>query len=84
MNVRIPNGSVASGAHVIRYPSGRWGFVGKVPAALAYEGDSDLIEIAIQFGPGIAQKRADREGRPFAQLSWATEAEALAAAAALV
>lgn len=76
---RIPFAAPASGAFAIQYPSGRWGFVGKVPAALAYEGDADLIAVALQAGPGIAARIAAREGRAFASLSWATEAEALAA-----
>ena len=69
-------------AHAIQYPSGRWGFVGfAVPAALAYEGDDDLLAVAKQCGPGFAQRIAARDGRNFRALSWDNEADALAARA---
>jgi hypothetical protein len=32
--------------HIIQYPSGRFGFVGRVPAALAYEGSAEDFETA--------------------------------------
>jgi len=66
--------------HLIQYPSGRWGFVGRVPQVLAHEGDADLLDCARLSGPGLARKIAEREGRHFATLAWDTEAEARAAA----
>jgi len=67
---------------VIRYPSGRYGFVGRVPAVLAYEGSEEDMETAAHYGPGIARRIASRNGREFRALSWATREDALAAAAA--
>ena len=69
------------GLHLIQYPSGRWGFVGRVPQVLACEGDPDLLETARLSGPGIAARFAVRTGRTFRTLSWATELEARDAAA---
>lgn len=69
------------GLSVIRYPNGRFGFAGRVPDVLAFssthEGD---LEAARLSGPGIAKRIAEREGRTFESLSWATEDEAVAAA----
>lgn len=71
-------------AHVIRYPSGKYGFVGKVPASLAFEYESEEdLKNAQQCGPGIAGKIAQREGRIFRTRTWDTEEAALQAAAAL-
>lgn len=68
---------------VIRYPSGKYGFVGNVPAVLAYEWqDEGDLQAAKQCGPGIARKIAERNGRIFNTRVWATEAEAIAARAA--
>jgi hypothetical protein len=68
-------------AHVIQFPSGKFGFVGKVPAALAFEYDSEAdVAIAIQSGPGIARKIAEREGRMFRVRVWDTEVDAMRAA----
>lgn len=79
-----PAGTPASAAHVIQYPSGRWGFVGKVPASLAYEYDSeDDVMTALQIGPGIAARIAAKAGRTFKTRSWSSQDEALAAKAAL-
>ena len=67
-------------AHLIQFPSGRWGFAGQVPAVLAYirkdglpltEKDVDNAAIA---GPGIAGLKTR---------SWATEDEAKRAARAI-
>lgn len=65
---------------LIQYPSGKFGFVGRVPAVLAYvwEDESDL-QAAAQCGPGIARKIAERNGRTFSTRVWDTEAEAIAA-----
>jgi hypothetical protein len=68
--------------HVIQYPTGRYGFVGRVPAVLAYRAAAEDIAAALQCGPGIARRIAQREGREFITLSWATEAEAIAEAKA--
>lgn len=69
-----------AGLHVICYPSGRFGFVGRVPQVLAHVGCAADLETARVCGPGLARKIAARAGREFATLSWSTEAEALAAA----
>ena len=71
------------GLHIIKYPTGRYGFVGRVPAALAYQGSADDMQAAAQCGPGIARKIAERNGREFKTLAWDTEAEARAAAETL-
>lgn len=59
------------GLHCIRFPSGRWGFVGSIPTELAfdYESESDL-QIALQCGPGFAMKAAARHGRTFRTKTW--------------
>lgn len=71
-----------SDLHVIDYPSGRFGFVGRVPAVLGYariDGApltaQDAADLA-HVGPGFLKYRI--RGR-----SWATEAEARAEAARL-
>lgn len=71
---------INAGLHIIKYPSGRYGFVGRVPAALAYAGTPEDIQAATQCGPGIARKIAERNGREFRALVWDTEDEARAAA----
>jgi hypothetical protein len=69
------------GLSIIRFPSGTYGFAGKVPAGLAFNSShpGDLATAAT-CGPGFARRIAEREGRTFETLSWATEAEAAAAA----
>ena len=69
---------------LIKYPSGRWGFVGRVPSDLAfiYEDKSDL-DAALHSGPRIARLIAQRHGRVFIQRSWESEAAARTEAAAL-
>lgn len=68
-------------AHIIQFPSGKFGFVGKVPVSLAYEYDSeDDVKVALQAGPGFARKIAERHGRTFRTRVWDTEAAALEAA----
>lgn len=70
--------------HLISTPSGRFVFVGRVPSDLACEASSpDYIEAARQCGPAIAARIAAREGGTFRSLSWETEADAYAYAAAL-
>jgi len=66
---------------IIRYPTGRYGFVGTVPAVLAYRGSEEDIRNALQVGPGMARNIAKNNGRVFEKLSWASEAETRAAAA---
>lgn len=61
------------GLHVIQFPSGRWGFVGSVPEALAFEGTAEEIQKARQFGPGFAKVKA---------VSFATKEDAIAEASA--
>lgn len=63
--------------HIISFPSGRWGFVGKVPVGLAYPGATrGDVENIQQSGPGIARKIAAREGRNLSELTYATQEEA--------
>ena len=72
-----------NGLHVIRYPTGRYGFAGKVPACLAFDSvHADDLETAARSGPRIARLIAEREGRSFTSLSWASSEEAQAYAAA--
>ncbi len=71
-----------NGLHVIKYPSGRYGFVGRVPQVLAHEGSPEDLETARTAGPGLARKIAERNGRTFTTLAWDTEADAIAFAAA--
>lgn len=72
-----------NGLHVIQYPSGRFGFVGKVPQELAHRGHPDDLEIARICGPGLARKFAARNSRVFESLSWETKEAAIQAAADL-
>ena len=65
-----------NGYRLIKAPSGRYIFVGRVPAALAFRGSASDIANAIQSGPRIAGMIAAREGRIFESLSWVTEDEA--------
>lgn len=51
---------------VIQFPSKRWGFVGSVPAALAFEGDPEEAAKRAQFGGRFVKTRA-----------WDTKEEAL-------
>jgi hypothetical protein len=59
---------------VIQYPTKRWGFVGRVPTDLAYEGSPEDISIGLQHGFRLVKSRVK-------SLSWETKEEALAAAA---
>ena len=67
---------------VIQYPSGRWGFVGAVPMELAYTApdgtplDDVTAKAVWQIGPGMLKGLVKG-------VSFATEREALDAAAAL-
>lgn len=70
------------GLHVIRYPSGRYGFTGKVPASLAYRGTPEDVQVAVQHGAGIAAKIAKNQGREFTSLSWDSKDAAVAEATA--
>jgi hypothetical protein len=58
---------------IIQYPSKRWGFVGKVPMDLAWEGSPEDIAIGVRHGFGLVKGRVK-------SLSWQTKEEALAAA----
>lgn len=66
---------------LIRFPSGRWGFVGRVDPALAVEradgtpATDEEVAKARQFGMGLF--------RDLRRPTWATRGEALAAAEAL-
>ena len=65
---------------LIQFPSGRWGFAGKVDARLSYvrtDGaplTAEDFEIIRGFGPALAKVKA---------LAWDTKEEALAAADAI-
>lgn len=68
---------------ILATPSGRFAFVGKVPAPLAFTGYNETdLEHAALSGPGLAQRIAKREGRDFRNLSWPSREEAMAAALA--
>lgn len=71
------------GLHVIKYPSGLFGFVGRVPAVLAYRktdgsvmSQKEYDEIA-QFGPGSP---SSMKARCIACRTWKTEEYAVEAA----
>jgi hypothetical protein len=60
---------------IIEFPSKRWGFVGRVPMDLSYEGSAEDLEIGRRHGFGLVSGRVKR-------LTWETKDEALAAAKA--
>jgi hypothetical protein len=67
--------------HIIPNPAGRFAFVGSVPAPLAFNcSDPDLLDIAAHSGPGFARKVAVKEGKVFETRSFASLADAEAAA----
>ena len=63
------------GLHVIQYPTGRFGFVGRVPVNLAYSGtfNEDDAAALVQCGPRIARLGAERGGRTMVNRSFETE-----------
>ena len=68
-------------AHVIKFPSGKFGFVGAVPVDLAFEYDSlEDVKSAQIAGPGIARQIAERNGRVFKTRVWDTAEDALRSA----
>lgn len=68
-------------ANVIKFPSGKFGFVGKVPVELAFEYDSiEDVKIAQHSGPRIAGLIAAKEGRVFKTRVWNTKEDALRSA----
>ena len=69
---------------ILHTPSGRFAFVGKVPAPLAFTGYTEQdLDRAAHVGPGHAMRLAKLEGRPpFTTLSWPSREEAMAAALA--
>jgi hypothetical protein len=68
------------GCSVIQFPSGRWGFVGKVPVALAYpDATPDDVATISLCGPGIAKRIAVTEGRTLKEATFATEQDAYSA-----
>ena len=71
-----------AGLHILANPAGTFHFVGSVPPALAfdYQDESDLAA-AIQCGPAIAKRIAERNGRTFLTRSFPTRAAACRAAA---
>jgi len=68
------------GCHLIDTPNGRWHFVGRVPARLAYErkdgaeATDEDVEKGRRFGPALAGLKTR---------SWASREEALTALASL-
>jgi hypothetical protein len=69
---------------VIQFPSGRWGFVGQVPEALAIESSNpELARVAKQCGMTIARAIAKRTSDIIRERVWDTKEAALAEAAAL-
>ncbi len=70
-----PKAATSAGqANIIQYPSGKWGFTGKVPDGLAYfASDSQYLKDAKQFGVTVVQKQAEREGGYFKSVSFDTE-----------
>ena len=73
--------------------AGRWGFVGSVPIELAWEGDTDLIEIGRTMGFGLVCRVYDsygnakpaqrKDGRYVTKVTFATKDDALMAATRL-
>jgi len=56
--------------HLIQYPSGKWGFVGAVPAILAYEDPTPeklaAARFGARFGPKTKGFESEAEARKFA------------------
>ena len=44
------------GLHVQKFPSGKYGFVGSVPASLLWIGEAKDIEDARKFGAGLLKR----------------------------
>lgn len=67
------------GLNVMQYPSGKWGFVGRVPAQLAYTtADENILkEIAQSQSPAMTMKRYGVSKRV-----WESKASAIADAEA--
>lgn len=73
-----------TGLHVIQYPSGRFGFVGRVPQALAYRcDDAEILAAAHQCGATIARGIAKNRGIAFETVAFDTREAAIAEAARL-
>jgi hypothetical protein len=69
--------------HVIKYPTGRYGFVGRVPFALAYEAEGITPEeIAHAMAFTVAKAIAEKRGGYLKHKVWETKEAALAEAAA--
>ena len=67
-----------NGLHIIRYPSGRFGYVGRVPEILAMEGCAEDAANAKVVGMTIAQGIAKRAGRTLKNRSFETYDAAVA------
>jgi hypothetical protein len=66
---------------LIPTPNGRFAFVGKVPAGLAYRySNPEYLDIAAQSGPGVAAGIAKREGGTFEAITFVDRADAESAA----
>ena len=54
---------MSHGLHIIKTPSGKYHFIGKVPIELAFNySDNEYVETAIQCGLSVAKKHADKTG----------------------
>lgn len=62
---------------LIKFPSGKWGFVGHVPTELRFEySDPKYLRTASDFGVGIAASIATREGGYIRTRTWESETAA--------
>ncbi len=68
-----------TGAHLIQYPSGTWGFVGRVPASLSYE-NMDGTPISNEDARNIASHGAGLFRKRIRSISFETPRDAIIAA----
>jgi hypothetical protein len=79
------NESVRKGLNLVKFPSGRWSFAGRVPTLLGYENaeDTTIAEALCHCGIGIAAKIAERRGLPTPKVrAWPTREAVIAEAMA--
>jgi len=62
---------------VIQAPTGRFIFAGSVPTTLAFDACDEDRDRAVLAGPRLARLIAEREGREFKTISFASKQEAL-------
>ncbi len=70
-----------NGLHVIQYPTGCWGFVGRVPVHFSYDTDPSMHSVIAQVGPGMARKIAANRGLKFKTIVFETREQAVQFAA---